>query len=557
MRIRTLLITMLVSAMTLVGVLFSALWLVHDRLDTLSDVQTSSQSVLREASELLVLTNEYALRGSERVSDQWRIRQQRLLGLLHPTKGADPATIAELSDQVDSLGSFFDRLVDAKAGGDTPFQRLRAGMLIDQLLLRTQALFDQADRWSTSARATERQLADWFHRMVVTLPVIVIVLLAVLSWLISRRVLRPLSRLNEAVLAVAQGDLSVRTATTLSDEIGEVSQTFDALALDMVSQLRQEVAVRRQAEAEMKVQSARLQAILDAEPECVLLLGPNFELLDINKTGLAWIEVASVEEAKKVGLRTLIDPAYRKDVLALFRNAALGKVASIEFRLCGVRGGERWVQSYVAPLTDAQGRSEILSVSRDITVNKQLTMELERQAHIDFLTQLNNRGRFMQLAEAELSRANRYGAHVSVLMLDVDHFKKVNDTHGHKVGDQALVKLGEVCQKTLRSFDIIGRMGGEEFAVLLPQTDQQEAVEVAERLRIAIGDTPVSLAQGLPLHFSVSIGVSTRLSPEDNLDMLLSRADDALYAAKTAGRDRVAVTDASENLAQPDMKVVR
>ena len=79
MRIRTLLITMLVSAMTLVGALFSALWLVHDRLDTLSDVQTSSQSVLREASELLVLTNEYALRGSERVSDQWRIRQQRLL----------------------------------------------------------------------------------------------------------------------------------------------------------------------------------------------------------------------------------------------------------------------------------------------------------------------------------------------------------------------------------------------------------------------------------------------------------------------------------------------
>ena len=100
-------------------------------------------------------------------------------------------------------------------------------------------------------------------------------------------------------------------------------------------------------------------------------------------------------------------------------------------------------------------------------------------------------------------------------------------------------------------------MGGEEFAVLLPQTDQQEAVEVAERLRIAIGDTPVSLAQGLPLHFSVSIGVSTRLSPEDNLDMLLSRADDALYAAKTAGRDRVAVTGVTENLAQPDMKVVR
>ena len=557
MRIRTLLITMLVSAMTLVGVLFSVLWLVHDRLDTLIEVQTSSQSVLREASELLVLTNEYALRGSDRVSEQWRRRQQRLVGLLHSVNDGDPGTIAELTDQVDSLGLFFDRLVDAKTGGDSPLQRLRVGMLIDQLLLRTQTLFDQADRWSTSARASERHLTEWFHRMVITLPVMMVALLAVLSGLISRRVLRPLSRLNEAVLAVAKGDLSVRTATTRKDEIGEVSQTFDALALDMVSQLRQEVAVRRQTESEMKVQSARLQAILDAEPECVVLLGSDFELLDINKAGLDWIEVASVEEAKKVGLQALIDPAYREVVLTVVRSAVLGKTASVEFRLCGVKGGERWVQSYVAPLTDAQGRIEILSVSRDISVNKQLTMELERQAHIDYLTQLYNRGHFMQLAECELSRADRYGAQVSVLMLDVDHFKKVNDTHGHKVGDQALVKLGEVCKKTLRSFDIIGRMGGEEFAVFLPQTDQQEAMDVAQRLRIAICNTPVPLAHGLPLHFSVSIGVSTRQSPEDNLDMLLSRADSALYAAKSAGRNRVAVAGATENPPRPIMKVVR
>ena len=557
MRIRSLLITMFVSAVTLVGVLFSALWLAHDRLDRLLEVQASSQSVLREASELLVLTNEYALHGSARESDQWRSRQQRVLGLLQSVKGADPGMITELTDQITSLGAVFDRLVDAKTGGDAQLKQMRVAALLDQLLLKTQALFDQADRWNTSARESERELEEWFHRMVVTLPVIVVALLAVLSELIFRRVLQPLSRLNETVLAVARGDLSMRAATTRKDEIGEVSQTFDALALDLVSQLRQEVAVRRQAESEMKVQSARLQAILDAEPECVAIRDPNFELLDINKAGLDWIEVTSVEQAKRVGLQALIDPAYREDVLALFRSAALGKTASMEFRLRGVRGGERWAQSYVAPLTDAQGRTEILSVSRDITLNKRLTMELERQAHIDYLTQLNNRGHFMQLAEAELSRATRFGADVSVLMLDVDHFKTVNDTHGHKVGDQALGKLGEVCLKTLRAFDIIGRMGGEEFAVLLPQTDQQEAIEVAERLRIAIGDTPVPLAQGLPLHFSVSIGVSTRLSPDVNLDTLLSQADAALYAAKTAGRNRVVHVAAMAKPARSIVKIVR
>ena len=546
MRIRTLLISMLVGMMTLVGLLFSALWLVHDRLDALRDAQVSSQSVLREVSALLVLSNEFALHASEREANQWRSRQKRVLELLDSAKGTDPDTIRELSVQVNFLGDMFDRLVEAKSGDDTQLQKMRAGMLIDQLLLRTQTLFDLVDRWNASAHAKERNLEEWFHRLVVTFPVIVTLLLCMLSILLSRRVLAPLSRLNEAVAAVARGDLSVRTATTRMDEIGEVSRTFDAMALDLVSQLRQEVAVRRHAEFELSAQSARLQAILDAEPEGVLLLNAEFELLDINKAALQWIEVASVEDAKKIGLRSLIDPEHREEVLAVYRSAAQGTTGSVEYKLCGLQGSQRWVQSYIASLADAQGRAQILSVSRDITITKQLMMELERQAHIDFLTQINNRGHFMQLAEAELARATRYGGEISVLMIDVDHFKKVNDTHGHKVGDQALVRIAQVCRQMLRAFDIIGRMGGEEFAVLLPQTDLAKAVEAADRLRIAIGNTSIPLTHGLPLHVTVSIGVSTRTTPADNLDTLLSRADGALYSAKSSGRNRVQVADSGQ-----------
>lgn len=555
MRIRSLIVTMLVGAIALTSLLFAAIWITHSRLDVLLQAQASSQAVLREASALLVLTNEYALHGSERESEQWRQRQRRLLDMLYSTRGAEPGVIEELTQQVESLRTFFERLAETKESGDARLQKLRHDLLMDQVLLKTQTLFDEADRWSTTARINERRLEDLFHALVLALPCVLLIVLAGMAYLLFRRVLRPLSQLSDAVRAVSNGDLSVRTSTARQDEIGEVSRIFDALALDLVGQLRTEVADRRRAEDALTRQSTRLQAVLDAEPECVMLLNPDFEIADINRSGLQWIEASSVEQARAGGLEAFIDEDRRPEVLALLRRAAEGKSDSVEFRMRGLRGTERWVQAYLAPLTDSTGSTQILVVARDVTLNKKLTMELELRAHVDFLTQLNNRGRFMQLAEAELARAVRYGTSVSVLMLDVDHFKKVNDTHGHKVGDQALVRLAEVCKSTLRPFDIIGRLGGEEFAVLLPQTDAQRALEVAERLRAAIADMPVPLAHGLPLHFTVSIGVSTQTSAADNLDTLLSRADAALYAAKAQGRDCVLI-DTVEPGPRPVMKLV-
>jgi diguanylate cyclase (GGDEF)-like protein len=133
----------------------------------------------------------------------------------------------------------------------------------------------------------------------------------------------------------------------------------------------------------------------------------------------------------------------------------------------------------------------------------------------------------------------RYGGTLSIFMMDVDHFKKINDTHGHKVGDLVLQKLAEICRDTLRMVDIIGRVGGEEFAILLPETTEQEAIRVAERLRQAIADAKISLGHGLPLSITVSIGITSLMSKDDNIDVLLSFADKALYAAKNAGRNRI------------------
>lgn len=178
---------------------------------------------------------------------------------------------------------------------------------------------------------------------------------------------------------------------------------------------------------------------------------------------------------------------------------------------------------------------------RDITQLKNLENDLRKQAQIDYLTGVSNRGHFMAQTEQELSRAIRYENPLSLLMLDIDFFKQINDRHGHKVGDTVLRTLAELTRQTLREVDVIGRIGGEEFAILLPETGNEEAVEAAERLKNAIADQKVPLAGGLPLKFTVSIGVVSLVSRTDNIDVLLDMADQALYEAKNSGRNKVCV----------------
>ncbi|WP_446808239.1 diguanylate cyclase [Methylomonas sp. 2BW1-5-20] len=176
---------------------------------------------------------------------------------------------------------------------------------------------------------------------------------------------------------------------------------------------------------------------------------------------------------------------------------------------------------------------------RDISENKALQAELERQARIDYLTGIANRRYFMEQGEAELARSCRYGNALSILMLDIDHFKAVNDDYGHSAGDQALQKLGGILVELLREIDVPGRMGGEEFAILLPETRHDRAVDVAERLRTVIAESPILLESGQDLHFTVSIGVATLTDMNTSVSSLLNLADKALYQAKKTGRNKV------------------
>lgn len=189
--------------------------------------------------------------------------------------------------------------------------------------------------------------------------------------------------------------------------------------------------------------------------------------------------------------------------------------------------------------------SEMAGVLHDlIGIVDRRTQELSAQAQTDVLTGMYNRRGFQDRAEAELARAVRYGTPLSVLVGDIDHFKAVNDTYGHAIGDDALRHIAALWRNVLRDMDVSGRLGGEEFAALLPHTALADAKLVAERIRVDIANGALAVEGADPLVLTISIGVAT-LDHGEGLASLLGRADSALYAAKRAGRNRVLLADAA------------
>jgi diguanylate cyclase (GGDEF)-like protein len=184
---------------------------------------------------------------------------------------------------------------------------------------------------------------------------------------------------------------------------------------------------------------------------------------------------------------------------------------------------------------------ELVGVARDVTERVESMGRLREQAQTDYLTGIANRRYFMEQGELELERAKRYIKPLSIFMIDIDYFKKINDTYGHKFGDLVLQKLSAKLSEILRGIDIIGRIGGEEFAVLLPETELHEAAEVAERLRDSVARTSVPREEGMPVNFTISIGVAALNGSDIKLEGLLSKADKAMYEAKQSGRNKVNV----------------
>jgi diguanylate cyclase (GGDEF)-like protein len=182
----------------------------------------------------------------------------------------------------------------------------------------------------------------------------------------------------------------------------------------------------------------------------------------------------------------------------------------------------RWLPHAIEERARAEGRAEYF----------------RERATRDGMTGLWNRHEFVTLAEAETRRAARYRSPVSLLMFDIDNFKSVNDRFGHDVGDRVIINIARVCEAELRAADIVGRLGGEEFAILLPETALAGALVFAERLRAAVAASPICLGDQ-ELRTTISIGVSEKTADDLSVAELLKRADLALYQSKRSGRNCV------------------
>lgn len=200
----------------------------------------------------------------------------------------------------------------------------------------------------------------------------------------------------------------------------------------------------------------------------------------------------------------------------------------IEIRFAPMPDGS-WVETH-EDITDKRRTEEELQAVRD---------ELEVLALHDPLTGLANRVKFIDRFEYDAARASRSGLPLSLLMVDIDHFKCVNDRHGHLAGDTCLKAVAASLKATVRKVDLVCRLGGEEFVVLLPETSAPQALVAGERVRAAVAAQPVRIRDDLTLPITVSVGAATEAGTTPiSFDALLARADNAMYRAKTGGRNR-------------------
>ena len=184
------------------------------------------------------------------------------------------------------------------------------------------------------------------------------------------------------------------------------------------------------------------------------------------------------------------------------------------------------------------GREHLLESFLDITQLKLLQERLELLAATDSLTGILNRRHFIEHSEKEMNRAQRSGIPLSMAMIDIDYFKSINDAHGHTIGDLMIKALVGICRDHLRPYDLLGRLGGEEFAITMVDCDLQKAFAVSERLRERVENRIIN-ADGKEIRMKISVGVAELSDAKESFDSLMKRADRALYTAKNLGRNRV------------------
>ena len=289
---------------------------------------------------------------------------------------------------------------------------------------------------------------------------------------------------------------------------------------------------------ETRPNEERLEAILEQSPIGVSVSRRDDGRIIFVNTRFA--ELIGLPREKLIGSRArdyYLDSHQRLRVLERLRGG--GGVTNMEVQFKRADGSPFWTLFTVNQAV-IQGVPVNLAWIYDYTERRSMEEALRDMASRDPLTGIYNRRSFMELARSQLARAHRFHEPLSVFVLDVDHFKRINDTFGHATGDDALRMVAAGCQAILREYDLLGRLGGEEFVVVLPGATADESRVVAERVRRHLARMPIEAPDGT-FRLTASIGIAGLEGATDTLERAIHRADLALYRAKHLGRNRVAV----------------
>jgi len=359
---------------------------------------------------------------------------------------------------------------------------------------------------------------------------------------------------------IATGDFSQRL-----DFMGEFSKAFNTMTAQMAESLRTnqenkeelrqinaglqlEIERRELAQAALAEREAHYRNLTETMKDVVWILDASTLHFTYVSPSVQRLRGYSPEEIMAQPIDAALSPKDAERLKQMIQNNLdeflAGNIDENTYLTSEVEqphkdGSSVWTEAIVRYVrNDKTGAMEIHGVTRDISERRSLRLELERQATTDSLTGIPNRRHFLNTAQKETERCKRHGRTLSLLMLDIDHFKAVNDTFGHATGDRALQAVARSCGKEMRSTDICGRIGGEEFALLLVETDLDQAYRVAERLIAQVEAIELFTENGQPVRLTTSIGVAEYRPQTETLSDLMVRADKGLYKAKNKGRNR-------------------
>nr|WP_232845503.1 diguanylate cyclase [Aurantimonas marina] len=309
-----------------------------------------------------------------------------------------------------------------------------------------------------------------------------------------------------------------------------------------------DITEKIQLENELKTANSRFSAVIQSAYDGIVTVDRQRHIHLFNAAAEEMFGY-SAEEIRGRPLNTLIPEKYHDrhaEHLETFSNSPISSRQMFERdgQIFGLAkdGTQFPVEVSIAKIT-VGGATEFTALIRDISERAKLIEELKRQALIDQLTGLPNRRAFNEQAADQMALARRHDRPLSVLMIDLDRFKRINDTRGHPAGDMVLRAMASAGTCILRQSDIFARLGGEEFAVVLPEADEGRAIVIAERLRQAVANARFQHDWGEhgPIPFTISIGVAPCFNDDLAIEYALKRADRALYDAKQDGRNRVKI----------------